>query len=104
MSPTPRPSPRLAAEAGLPESEAGRVAHGDAYADDVDADIAQAHAYGANGVPFFVVDRRYGIAGAQPLEVFAQALAQAWADRTPLTITAASDDQDTTCGPDGCAI
>ena len=46
----------------------------------MDADIAQAHAYGANGVPFFVLDRRYGISGAQPLEVFTRALAQAWAD------------------------
>ncbi len=71
---------RLAAEAGLSEAEAARVAHGLAYADEVDADIAQAHAYGANGVPFFVLDRRYGISGAQPLEVFTRALAQAWAD------------------------
>ena len=95
---------RLATEAGLPEAEAGLVAHGNAYADEVDADIAQAHAYGANGVPFFVLDRRYGVSGAQPLEVFTRALAQAWADRTPLTITAPPDGQDASCGSDGCPI
>jgi predicted DsbA family dithiol-disulfide isomerase len=95
---------RLATEAGLSEDEAGRVAHGDAFADEVDADIAQAHAYGANGVPFFVLDRRYGISGAQPLEVFTQALAQAWADRAPLTIAGPGHDHDASCGPDGCAI
>ena len=94
---------RLAVEAGLDEAEARRVAHSDAYGDGVDADIAQAHAYGANGVPFFVLDRRYGISGAQPLEVFTQALARAWADRTPITIAPAGDDA-ASCGPDGCAV
>ena len=93
----------LATEAGLDEAEAGRVAHGDAYAAEVDADIAQAHAYGANGVPFFVIDGRYGISGAQPVELFTQALARAWAERAPITLVtpAASGEA---CGPDGCAI
>ena len=95
---------RLATEAGLDEAEARRVAHGDAYAAEVDADIAQAHAYGANGVPFFVVDGRYGISGAQPVELFAQALARAWAERSPLTVVAPAGDADASCGPDGCAI
>ena len=94
----------LAAEAGLDPEEARAVVKEDRFADSVRQDVHQAHEYGANGVPFFVVDRRYGISGAQPLEVFTQALAQAWADRTPLTITAPSDDQDAVCGPDGCAI
>ena len=42
----------------------------DEYADAVAADIAQARAYGATGVPFFVVDQKYGVSGAQPAEVF----------------------------------
>ncbi len=95
----------LATEAGLDEAEAQRVAHGDAYAAEVDADIAQAHAYGANGVPFFVIDRRYGISGAQPVELFTQALARAWADRAPITLVApAASGSDAACGPVGCAI
>ena len=38
----------------------------DAYAAEVEADIEEARAIGVNGVPFFVLDRRYGISGAQP--------------------------------------
>ena len=43
----------------------------------------QARAYGATGVPFFVVDQRYGVSGAQPAEVFSQVLERAWAERDP---------------------
>ena len=40
---------------------------------------AMARALGATGVPFFVIDRRYGISGAQPADVIAQVLDRAWA-------------------------
>jgi len=68
---------RLGLEVGLPEGEIREVLGGDAYAAEVQADIDEAHALGINGVPFFVIDRRYGISGAQPSELFLQALAQA---------------------------
>jgi predicted DsbA family dithiol-disulfide isomerase len=45
----------------------------------VRADIEEAHELGANGVPFFVIDRRYGIPGAQPADVFLRALRTAHA-------------------------
>ena len=51
------------------------------YRDAVEADIAQAHAYGIRGVPFYVIGRRYGVSGAQEPDLFAQALRQA-ADET----------------------
>ena len=73
----------------------------DEYADAVQADIAQARAYGATGVPFFVVDQKYGVSGAQPAEVFGQVLEQAWAERAPGCRWPASGDA---CGPDGCAV
>ncbi len=95
---------RLAAEAGLDEPKARQVVQGDAYADQVDADIAQARAYGANGVPFFVLDGRYGISGAQPLEVFTRTLGRAWADRAPLILASPAGDDGTSCGPEGCAV
>lgn len=47
------------------------------FIDVVAADQASAHEIGANGVPFFVFNERLGLSGAQPLEVFQQALAQA---------------------------
>jgi predicted DsbA family dithiol-disulfide isomerase len=72
------------------------------YLDEVHADIAQARAYGATGVPFFVVDERYGVSGAQPAEVFSQLLERAWADRHPAIELFSG--ADTSCGPDGCAI
>ena len=46
----------------------------DAYEAEVAADGEQARAIGASGVPFFVIDQRYGVAGAQSPEVFAQVL------------------------------
>jgi predicted DsbA family dithiol-disulfide isomerase len=55
------------------------VLDGTEYADAVQADIADARRLGANGVPFFVIDRRYGISGAQPGETFLQALRTAYA-------------------------
>ncbi|MDX3003030.1 DsbA family oxidoreductase [Kribbella solani] len=97
----------LASEAGIPAEKARAVLDGTEYADDVAADQAQAVAYGANGVPFFVIDEKYGVSGAQPVEVFQEALRRANADRKPVTlITApgATTDGDAACGPDGCPI
>ena len=50
-------------------------------AGDVQADLAQALAYGIRGVPFFVIDGRYGVSGAQAPEVFADALTQVAAEQ-----------------------
>lgn len=70
----------LAAQAGLDADEVSRVLAGHDYDDEVAADEAMAQSLGATGVPFFMIDRRYGISGAQPAEVIGQALDQAWAD------------------------
>jgi predicted DsbA family dithiol-disulfide isomerase len=67
----------LAVEAGLEESEVRRVLAGIDYADAVEADISEARTLGVSGVPFFVFDGRLGLSGAQPLNVFADALNQA---------------------------
>ena len=72
---------RLAAEAGLDPGEVAKVLDdADLYADEVTEDEMTASSLGATGVPFFVIDRRYGISGAQPPETIARALAQAWAE------------------------
>lgn len=73
----------LAVEADLDADEVRKVlADPTAYADDVRADEREAAELGANGVPFFVLDRTYGVSGAQPAEVFTQALTQAWGNRS----------------------
>jgi len=65
---------RLGAEVGVDEGDARRVLGGDEYAAAVEEDGRQARALGATGVPFFVLDRKYGISGAQPVEAFLQTL------------------------------
>ncbi|MEW1688155.1 DsbA family oxidoreductase [Streptomyces sp. NPDC091265] len=90
----------LAVEAGLDADEARAVlADPQAYAAEVRADEQEASELGANAVPFFVLDRRYGISGGQPAEVFAQALEQAWQDRAPVVTggDAAACDADGAC-------
>ncbi|KOG33869.1 DsbA family oxidoreductase [Streptomyces resistomycificus] len=93
----------LAVAAGL-DADTVRAVLADpgAYADEVRADEREAAELGANGVPFFVLDRKYGVSGAQPAEVFAQALTQAWGERPPLKLVDGGDAQ--ACGPDGCAV
>lgn len=71
-----------AAAAGLDAGRVEQVLGSTEFRDDVMADVAQAQAYGASGVPFFVLDGRFGISGAQPTELFSQALDQAWESRT----------------------
>lgn len=66
----------LATDAGLDGDEVGDVLASDAYAEAVRADEAQAYEYGISGVPFFVLDRRVGIAGAQPSGQLLSALRQ----------------------------
>ncbi|MFJ4695628.1 DsbA family oxidoreductase [Streptomyces sp. NPDC088766] len=93
----------LAVEAGLDAGEARAVlADPAAYADEVRADEREAAQLGANGVPFFVLDRKYGVSGAQPAEVFTQALTRAWGERPPLRFVDQGEAE--ACGPDGCAV
>lgn len=93
----------LAVGAGLDAEGARKVlADPAAYADEVRADEREAAELGANGVPFFVLDRKYGVSGAQPADVFAQALTQAWGERSPLKLIDEGGAQ--ACGPDGCAV
>jgi predicted DsbA family dithiol-disulfide isomerase len=68
----------LAAEAGLDDDEVKRVLAEGTYAEAVRADNEQARAHGASGVPFFVIDNRHGVSGAQPTDIFAEALTRAW--------------------------
>jgi predicted DsbA family dithiol-disulfide isomerase len=70
----------LAAEAGLDRAAAATVLDSDGFAAEVDHDLAEARELGITGVPFFVLDRRYGVSGAQPLDVLTTALERAWSD------------------------
>ena len=73
----------IASASGLDEAEARGVLNGDAYADAVTADEREAAELGISGVPFFVIDRRYGVSGAQPAELIRAGLERAWAEASP---------------------
>ena len=95
---------RLAAEAGLDADEVRAALDDQRYAGAVRADEAEAGAIGISGVPFFVVDRKYGVSGAQPAEALLQVLERAWAERPPLIMADAGASDPAACGPDGCAV
>jgi predicted DsbA family dithiol-disulfide isomerase len=67
----------FASEVGLDADAAREMLSGTEYLDQVVQDQVLARTFGANGVPFFVIDRAYGVSGAQPLEVFLDAIDQA---------------------------
>jgi predicted DsbA family dithiol-disulfide isomerase len=69
----------LAKDAGLDETEAGAVMDSDAYAAEVNADAREARQLGVTGVPFFVLDRKFAVSGAQDTGVFLNALETAHA-------------------------
>lgn len=93
----------LAAEAGLDADEVRAVLADQRYAGQVRADENDARSLGITGVPFFVVDRRYGVSGAQPSDALLQVLERAWHESRPLTLVSATG-AEAACGPDGCAI
>jgi predicted DsbA family dithiol-disulfide isomerase len=96
---------RIGTEAGLDADEITRDLATHTWRDAVVADITTANSLGIRGVPFFVLDGKYGISGAQAADVFAQALEQAWRESHPLVmVQAAGATDDVACGPDGCAI
>ncbi|HEX4978075.1 MAG TPA: DsbA family oxidoreductase [Nocardioides sp.] len=91
---------KVATGAGLDPARVDEVLASDEYAAAVREDVADARALGATGVPFFVVDRRYGIAGAQPVEVLREVLHKAWGDAQPSVAMVGADGD--VCGPEGC--
>lgn len=95
----------LAAEVGLDQKEAAAILASDRFTDEVRADEAEGAELGVRGVPFIVFDRKFAISGAQPKEVFHDALQKAWNERTPFTMASASSsehDASGVCTADGC--
>jgi predicted DsbA family dithiol-disulfide isomerase len=90
-----------ATSVGLEPTRVLEVLRSEEYAEAVQADLDQARAFGISGVPFFVVDRKYAVSGAQPTAVFGSLLEQAWSDDHPRLQVLADG---TVCGPDGCPV
>ncbi len=88
---------RLAVDAGLDADEVRGVLASDGHADAVREDEATAGELGITGVPFFVIERKYAVSGAQPADVLATVLQRAL-DEQPAGFADGA-----VCGPDGCA-
>jgi predicted DsbA family dithiol-disulfide isomerase len=89
----------LAVDAGLDPEEVAAVLELGTFADEVRSDEALAHELGVTGVPFFVIDRRYAVAGAQPPDVLLDVLERAWSEREPALEVFVEGE---VCGPEGC--
>ena len=72
---------QLAADIGLDRAEVMRVLESGEFIPAFEADVEQARAYGISGVPFFVIDGKYGVSGAQNAEVFVGAFNQVLEER-----------------------
>lgn len=83
---------RLAEEVGLDANAALDVLSSEQYSQVIALDRAEANAIGIRGVPFFVVDDKYAISGAQPNQVFLETLSQAWAEAHPKFIEVTSSE------------
>ncbi len=86
---------RIAKEIGLDPID---VLASDAFAEDVRHDVAEARALGITGVPFFVIDRKYGVSGAQPSALLRQALEQSWNEQAVVL------PEGDVCDDDVCAV
>lgn len=84
---------KIAVECGLDAGEVDAVLASDRFAADVRADEAQAARLGIHAVPYFIVGGKYGLSGAQPVEIFKQAITDA---------LAAENFGGMACGADGC--
>lgn len=90
----------LANEVGVPREEANSAFSNISLKQEVLKDEASAHAMGASGVPLFIINNKYSISGAQPIETFLSALEQVWEEKqNELMIT-----EGQSCGINGCSI
>lgn len=87
---------KIAIDCGLDENEVDNLLKSDKYAAEVRNDEKEAARLGIHGVPYFVIGGKYGLSGAQPVEVLKQAINEA------LTDEAETKFNGITCGSNGC--
>ncbi len=92
----------LAEKLGIDAKEARKAIESDVFDGEIRQDIAQASAIGVRGVPFFVVDGKYGISGAQPAEAFTEVLEQVYSEKNAPLKDLSADGM--SCGPEGCEV
>lgn len=92
-------------EALLGEDEVRALLDGDSHLEAVRADEREAQGFGITGVPFFVIDRTYGVSGAQPADALLEVLETAWAESHPQTVLTPAGRADAdACEDDSCIV
>lgn len=91
---------QFGAEIGLPEEEVRNMLKNDLFKAEVEQDMLEAQQIGVRGVPFFVMDRKYAVSGAQPSTVFLGALERTYQESEKEKLQT-SDSDGTSCSIDG---
>ncbi|MGG0741046.1 DsbA family oxidoreductase [Niallia taxi] len=97
----------IAQTAGIEKEETLAVLNDSTkYANDVRIDEALAQQMGVTGVPFFVINQKYSISGAQPTETFRRALQQVWEEEgnAPKLQDLSGGNTAAACTDDNCEI
>lgn len=94
----------LIASLGLPREEAKTVLNSDEYLAEVQADITRAGQIGVRGVPFFVLNDKYAISGAQPTETFVSALNKVAEEEGLKPSLQMLNEDGSICTDDNCSI
>lgn len=91
----------LAEQIGLDKEKARKVLSEDAYNYEVTQDIMEARNLGISGVPYYILDNKYAVSGAQPVETFAKALLQTYQESI---VSQSQYSGDNMCGTEGCSL
>jgi predicted DsbA family dithiol-disulfide isomerase len=91
----------LAEQIGLDKEKTRKILSEDEYDYEVKQDIMEAQNQGITGVPYYLFNNKYAVSGAQPVELFAKALAQTYQETI---VNLSQESGDNRCGTDGCSI
>lgn len=94
---------QIGKDLGMDEQEITSVLNSDTYANEVEQDIMEAQQVGVRGVPFFVLDRKYAVSGAQESETFLGALSKAYEEHANGVLEPIATNKSCGCGPEGCS-
>ena len=93
---------QIGKELGIDEKEISEVLNNTTYSNEVEQDIIEAQHIGVRGVPFFVLDRKYAVSGAQESNTFLGALTKAYEEHTNGVIEPIASGNSCGCGDEGC--
>jgi predicted DsbA family dithiol-disulfide isomerase len=93
----------LAGEVGLDKAEVAAMLDTEQFKEAVRAEEDEGSQLGIRGVPFYVIDRKYAVSGAQSPEVFLDTLNKAWQEKHPAIIQVNEGAADELCTDGVCA-